>query len=83
MWTKLTNSVDNLVNNFKVIYTKTNKTDLRHLLFTFTKCYKTSINTKKRSYQDSISHKIINFATCKDMLITVRHNQGIPVIPNS
>ena len=64
MWTKLTINVDNLVNNLELIHTKNNKTDRPHPLSTPTRSYKSCFNTKKETYQSSMSEKIINFACC-------------------
>ena len=74
LWTKLTNNVDNPVNNSALIHTKCNKKTLPYPLYTFIRSYKTCFNTKKESYQGSMSRKIINFACCKQMLKTLHHN---------
>ena len=60
--TKLTFSVDKLVDKLGVIHNKSRKTDLFYPLFTFNKSYKSAFNIKKASYQGSMSGKIINFA---------------------
>ena len=62
VWTKIVFYVDNFVNKLVLIHNKTCFSKLHYPLFTLTKSYKTSINAKKASYQDSISRKIINFA---------------------
>lgn len=64
MWTKLTNIVDNCVDKPVVIHTNCSFSKPQHPLSTSNISYKTPFNTKKETYQDGMSRKIINFASC-------------------